>query len=553
MTEVWQQRAFGPALVGLVLAGCAGSDSTMLTPEQPEAPMRVRPPRRPRPPSESPYPYRFEVPDDEALRQRDETALRELQRIDEQIRMLYTDAEQLRILSRVGLLPDETDRVWGPDFGQALSVEARAAVDSLWASQGTEAARIRFVGDTIVLDDDVYFRADDLIAELRRLEASQKGRLFSASLSDEGAGPSGALQRTGTFIDGAITTPMIFARDREGLQFKRPFTVEDAGLPQRSYYFVYQDHWRAAPGEPEQEFPEQIIAELRQAAATMMLMVPDDCLSLSPNGPSVFNVISQSEWNSLSAMTRAYQVRIRVVYGPKWDGVSVPQPSCHDGQGVTCETTFSCDADGTAQACAVFPRSSRKLTLTAQGVVSGATVRVIMGTHLGIVSTPDESVFALGPTGLDNPYVTPAERVRLLMHEMGHLMGLAHADTRDTFSIVVPGTSAAPLQSIMYSGVHAGTPGPSDGPSADDLLTIKTLYGHSRPRGCEYEDQFYDIEPLTCPPGSVQNGDVCCSASCGVCGEEDCGTRPGGEASCCAGAIRDSGVYCSGQPPCILR
>lgn len=51
----------------------------------------------------------------------------------------------------------------------------------------------------------------------------------------------------------------------------------------------------------------------------------------------------------------------------------------------------------------------------------------------------------------------------------------------------------------------------------------------------------------------LQSSGACCAASCGTCGGPGCSQRPGGTASCCTGAINDSGVFCTlANAPCIL-
>eukprot|EP00802_Teleaulax_amphioxeia_P001183 Tamp_01184.p1 GENE.Tamp_01184~~Tamp_01184.p1 ORF type:complete len:942 (-),score=141.12 Tamp_01184:2821-5646(-) len=53
--------------------------------------------------------------------------------------------------------------------------------------------------------------------------------------------------------------------------------------------------------------------------------------------------------------------------------------------------------------------------------------------------------------------------------------------------------------------------------------------------------------------GGIPSGDglACCPASCGTCGGPNCGGLPGGESSCCQGAITKSGQFC-GSPPCLM-
>ena len=46
-------------------------------------------------------------------------------------------------------------------------------------------------------------------------------------------------------------------------------------------------------------------------------------------------------------------------------------------------------------------------------------------------------------------------------------------------------------------------------------------------------------------PGST----ACCPASCGECGGSDCGTRPGGKASCCGNDVQSNGRKCVTDPP----
>ncbi len=63
-----------------------------------------------------------------------------------------------------------------------------------------------------------------------------------------------------------------------------------------------------------------------------------------------------------------------------------------------------------------------------------------------------------------------------------------------------------------------------------------------------------DTDPM-CERGIMDDsGNVCCAASCGECGGEECGAREGGADSCCTGAIIESGVSCgSANAPCIVN
>jgi len=60
---------------------------------------------------------------------------------------------------------------------------------------------------------------------------------------------------------------------------------------------------------------------------------------------------------------------------------------------------------------------------------------------------------------------------------------------------------------------------------------------------------------VNCSTGVVGPADICCAASCGTCGGTGCGSRSGGAANCCVGAITDAKLYCdeTGGPPCIMR
>ncbi|CAB1103581.1 unnamed protein product [Ectocarpus sp. CCAP 1310/34] len=49
----------------------------------------------------------------------------------------------------------------------------------------------------------------------------------------------------------------------------------------------------------------------------------------------------------------------------------------------------------------------------------------------------------------------------------------------------------------------------------------------------------------------IQNKDVCCPVSCGMCGDEGCSTAPGGAASCCTTNVLDAGIEC-GEAPCVI-
>ena len=53
--------------------------------------------------------------------------------------------------------------------------------------------------------------------------------------------------------------------------------------------------------------------------------------------------------------------------------------------------------------------------------------------------------------------------------------------------------------------------------------------------------------------GGLAMGLACCANSCGSCGGEGCGGRPGGAAACCTGAILESGTSCQvDAAPCVL-
>ncbi|CAM9751492.1 unnamed protein product [Ascophyllum nodosum] len=65
-----------------------------------------------------------------------------------------------------------------------------------------------------------------------------------------------------------------------------------------------------------------------------------------------------------------------------------------------------------------------------------------------------------------------------------------------------------------------------------------------------------DQAPPMCDNGfpGVQNGIVCCSAECGLCGGDGCSAAPGGQNSCCTSAISTNGGSCSdtGEAPCVI-
>jgi len=53
--------------------------------------------------------------------------------------------------------------------------------------------------------------------------------------------------------------------------------------------------------------------------------------------------------------------------------------------------------------------------------------------------------------------------------------------------------------------------------------------------------------------GVSDGGRACCLKSCGSCGGKRCNTRPGGNAGCCSGAIKNSGRVCGNvEPPCFM-
>eukprot|EP00240_Pyramimonas_obovata_P013990 CAMPEP_0118949608 /NCGR_PEP_ID=MMETSP1169-20130426/49952_1 /TAXON_ID=36882 /ORGANISM="Pyramimonas obovata, Strain CCMP722" /LENGTH=216 /DNA_ID=CAMNT_0006896283 /DNA_START=142 /DNA_END=789 /DNA_ORIENTATION=+ len=52
---------------------------------------------------------------------------------------------------------------------------------------------------------------------------------------------------------------------------------------------------------------------------------------------------------------------------------------------------------------------------------------------------------------------------------------------------------------------------------------------------------------------SFRNPHVCCAATCGRCGGENCQARPGGAEACCGGRINSNRRMCSqGNPPCLV-
>ena len=65
-------------------------------------------------------------------------------------------------------------------------------------------------------------------------------------------------------------------------------------------------------------------------------------------------------------------------------------------------------------------------------------------------------------------------------------------------------------------------------------------------------DTFQLEADPNCETG-ILNGNVCCLDSCGSCGGQGCGSRPGGAEGCCTGTITDAGNTCeTNLPPCIL-
>ena len=52
--------------------------------------------------------------------------------------------------------------------------------------------------------------------------------------------------------------------------------------------------------------------------------------------------------------------------------------------------------------------------------------------------------------------------------------------------------------------------------------------------------------------GGTLDGSVCCAASCGSCGGDDCASRPGGAENCCAASITRSCADAEMVPPCVV-
>ena len=62
------------------------------------------------------------------------------------------------------------------------------------------------------------------------------------------------------------------------------------------------------------------------------------------------------------------------------------------------------------------------------------------------------------------------------------------------------------------------------------------------------------LENLCAIYRGVQSGNVCCAKTCGICGGEGCGTRPGGNSNCCKSQI-PLDKFCGPQnnAPCHLQ
>ena len=65
-------------------------------------------------------------------------------------------------------------------------------------------------------------------------------------------------------------------------------------------------------------------------------------------------------------------------------------------------------------------------------------------------------------------------------------------------------------------------------------------------------DSVQLLSDPNCETG-ILSGNVCCLDSCGSCGGQGCGSRPGGAEGCCVGTITDAGKSCeSNIPPCLV-
>ncbi|MGB1701472.1 MAG: hypothetical protein ACPHRO_16060, partial [Nannocystaceae bacterium] len=61
------------------------------------------------------------------------------------------------------------------------------------------------------------------------------------------------------------------------------------------------------------------------------------------------------------------------------------------------------------------------------------------------------------------------------------------------------------------------------------------------------------LDPVVCTGVLSTNGEVCCAASCGMCGGTGCGGFPGGADNCCTSAIISAGLSCAtNPPPCLM-
>lgn len=89
-------------------------------------------------------------------------------------------------------------------------------------------------------------------------------------------------------------------------------------------------------------------------------------------------------------------------------------------------------------------------------------------------------------------------------------------------------------------------------PSVLPNITFNVTYGNITYDVSGNDDIEGDENRALCPSG-VFNKMVCCLASCGTCGGNQCGSRPGGSSNCCQTQIMSSNRNCEDfEAPCIL-
>ena len=325
--------------------------------------------------------------------------------------------------------------------GSSLTDSERLELEQFFAISAVAPSDVKFVG-RLLLDEDVYTVADDLIERSRELAVVQKGRVHGDTFTSTVGTPGGIEQAAST----------IYARTSGGnFQFFRPFVSDKIG------YIV-----------PAGDF-------LLTLMTTIVRSVNDtasDCLTNGASG--TLRAGTEANYAALDATAKARMTKVTITIGSL--------------------NTVCPGAPASVAGCSLAPR---KINILHPDNVTRSTMTA--GGRIGLVNT-----FVTGTDSLSRR-IAMHELLHSLGLAHPFLTGDSDGDGLPN-TIRVPGTSdSTTVLSVMQNGCNPpSTPCNVANPptccnvaatnlSTDDTDVIDTLYSPQAGGSCAYINDFQNI------------------------------------------------------------